>query len=148
MDKQDHLTNIAPRSIFGFLHKHVQNSSLGRISLGLRWKEDSFGMPVCMITDHDKKIHAITYTRTVFASFAQSIAIFTMGVSALPSRVWSSNPPSPICCSSSMSRNAVYSPSSPGEFPSPNTGVFVQRSGPLQASNLGSLRARPVGLDF
>ena len=36
--------------------------------------------------------------RTVFASFAQSIAVFTMSVSALPSHVWLSNPPSPICC--------------------------------------------------
>ena len=88
MDIQDHLTNIAAKSIFGFLY--VQNPALGRICLGPRWKEDRFGMSVCMITERDKKIYVSTYTRTVFVSFAQSIAIFfTMSVSALPSRVWS-----------------------------------------------------------
>ena len=76
------LTNIAAKSIFGFLC--VPNPALVSICIGLRWKEDIFGMPVCMITEQDKKIHATTYTRTVFVSFAQSIAVFTMSVSALP----------------------------------------------------------------
>ena len=55
-------------------------------------------MHVCMITEQDKKIGLSSPTRTGFASFAQSIAVFTMSVSALPLHVWLSNPPSPICC--------------------------------------------------
>ena len=48
-----------------------------------------------MITEQDKKIGLSSPTRTGFAGFAQSIAVFTMSVSALPLHVWLSNPPSP-----------------------------------------------------
>ena len=36
-----------------------------KLPWGLRWKEEIFGMLVCMITEQDKKIHVIAYEDSV-----------------------------------------------------------------------------------
>ena len=87
-----------------------------------------FVMLVCMITEQDKKVQLLVLpTKTVFTSFAQSVlaGFFYNECISCPFACMVEQPAISNLLLS-MSRKAVYSLHSPGNFPSSNTGVFVQ----------------------